>query len=713
MTSFDQDVHHRTSLRIREVVPDFIESDYPRFAEFVDAYYRFLEQYDSLPIKSEYTPQTGVISVQTGNSTVVGANTTFVASASQYQHLRVGSDTFEVRSVTNNTSLILYDIPTRTYYANTFSLETYKTTRQSAGALRQLPTLHDPDQTIADFVVYFRDTYLRDIPHGESEAAYLIPKILDFYQARGSEESFRFLFRILYGVEIDIYYPRDNVLRLSDGQYEKSSVIKVSANVAYANGSSASSKSLDLRQVVGLTSNARATVLRTQDGYDGPVRTTTLYVGDTITEKVEGAILLNSDVAAVDGRGIAIPSVGTPPEGVQDTIYLFRLVQEDATAGGFIAGETISTLPLDDPLALTTTILGSVRAFTITDGGSGYQIGDLVYPAPGYNGGYGAVGKVEAFSNTEISDIEIVDGGEGYYAGLTLTVDNSGTGGGSGLAAYVSNVSPGNILLSDTEALLLEETTDSRASLETIDYYLQGVGISELISSGVLLGDADWGSGNALSAFYGLSIGSRILDITTVFDVIPVYINGSRVPLGKISALTLTSTGSGYLLGTPTVTAIPTYTPTYANGASLPADSVPFSYAELSPVITVGRIGSVKLIDGGASYATTNTFTVTESLTTSANGTGAVLGMVIGASFDPEGRVIGTRGQLSSDQYLQSIDYYQPFAYVLTVEKNIATYQEAVQKLVHPAGGLLIPRQTITAEVETLVGIETVDVETV
>ena len=59
MVNFSEDIHHRTSLRIREIIPDFVENDYPKFIEFSDAYYKFLEQYDNLPIYTTFETQNG------------------------------------------------------------------------------------------------------------------------------------------------------------------------------------------------------------------------------------------------------------------------------------------------------------------------------------------------------------------------------------------------------------------------------------------------------------------------------------------------------------------------------------------------------------------------------------------------------------------------------------------------------------------------------
>lgn len=77
MAHFVDDIHHRTSLRVGEVVPQFIQEQYPQFFAFIQAYFQFLEQSDTNPIAPVYVPQTGVITILAGNSVVSGSNTTF------------------------------------------------------------------------------------------------------------------------------------------------------------------------------------------------------------------------------------------------------------------------------------------------------------------------------------------------------------------------------------------------------------------------------------------------------------------------------------------------------------------------------------------------------------------------------------------------------------------------------------------------------------
>jgi len=59
---------------------------------------------------------------------------------------------------------------------------------------------------------------------------FIIERIRQFYQSRGSKESFQFLFRILFNKDSDIFYPSTQILRASDGKWiqEKSVFVEIS-----------------------------------------------------------------------------------------------------------------------------------------------------------------------------------------------------------------------------------------------------------------------------------------------------------------------------------------------------------------------------------------------------------------------------------------------------------------------------------------------------
>lgn len=725
MTYTTDDVHHRTSLRLGQIIPNFIEGEYPQFVEFIKSYYTFLEQYDTLPIASVFAPCNGVVTVLSNNSTIVGTDTDFIATLSAYQRIRVGSDTFTVRSIANTTSIDIFQIPTRAYYANTFACETQKTTRQASGALRQLPQIVDIATTLSDFIPYFKETYLKNIPYGSITPQFLIPKILDFYQARGSEEGYKFLFRAFYNTEVELAYPFDRVFTTSDSTYVIPTVIRLSSNTIAGNATL-----FETRQVIGLSSNAIATVSTVSRGYVGASEITTLILSDVKAPTQRGDLLLDGGVHPTDA--LIATQYGVPPNGSASSIYDFNLVTEEATSGAFIAGEIVSTLPVEDPLAIRGQIVGSVSGFVINGGGVNYKLGDLVYAPPGFAGGYGAIGKVTKFTSTDVSGITIESGGDGYYANVILTIDNSGTG-GSGLAGRVSQVSAGNIILNDdplavnnadgdnlvfvagsssngidaapdNEELGLQSTwqISFTAERERVTYYELGISLQDILSINPVISSTDWSSGDSVSPLYNTNLTTPIYLVTSAVTTVPFYVNGkSNVEIGEITGVTITNYGSNYILASPMVSVPTPSVPTSDEAGLLPLSSPDYVFSQASLLATRanGQIGQIDVISSGAAYAnTTNSFFVNTSTSTTTTGSGANVSIVVQGMITMPGYFTDTKSQVSDNRYIQDESKYQPFAYELIAEKDLSEYEQTVKELVHPAGGLLLSVRTITTE---------------
>ena len=78
----------------------------------------------------------------------------------------------------------------------------------------------DIDKTIDEFIPQFKAKYIPDFyERHEGDARLLIKNIRKFLAARGSAESYEFLFRTLFDSYIDFYYPKVDILRCSDGKW--------------------------------------------------------------------------------------------------------------------------------------------------------------------------------------------------------------------------------------------------------------------------------------------------------------------------------------------------------------------------------------------------------------------------------------------------------------------------------------------------------------
>lgn len=237
---------------------------------------------------------------------------------------------------------------------------------------RQMFDMKDIDTSLDEFLVSFKETYLADFPFQfTTDTKFAIKNIVNYYRSKGSKESLSLLMKLLFNEDISIYYPGEDVLRLSDSSWYKPSYLEVtiaSRNKAFIN-----------KEITGLKSGAKA------------------FVESVVRKRVKGKVF--------------------------DVMYL------SSVRGTFLAGERIS----DDGTALNTPrVKGSMTSLDVVLGGRDNKVGDkfkVVTPE-----GYGGLVKVSGIINaTGRVDFKIVDGGWGftttdstdvYVSSAVLFVDN-------------------------------------------------------------------------------------------------------------------------------------------------------------------------------------------------------------------------------------------------------------------------------------------------
>ena len=231
-------------------------------------------------------------------------------------------------------------------------------TGKAGHAIRTLNDNQDIDRTVVEFVEYFRREFALSIPKSALADKRLIVKhIREFYRSRGSQKSFKFLFHILFGTEVDFYYPGEDILRTSDGRWIRETILTVEKQSGDIN-------LLDGRIVTGQTSGAIG------------------RIQNIVTILNLGIEVFKLTIESVTGQFI-------DKELVTDGFG--NLVRVKADIGGIVT-QTISDGGAfnrrDDSLELVGQTSGSIAqakvtkienstglTFTISKGGSGYRTG--------------------------------------------------------------------------------------------------------------------------------------------------------------------------------------------------------------------------------------------------------------------------------------------------------------------------------------------------
>jgi hypothetical protein len=96
---------------------------------------------------------------------------------------------------------------------------------------KSLPEYADVDTTRSDLIQYFKNKIIKNFPdETELSKEKIIKAAREFYQKKGTADSFKFLFKVIYGLDIDVYLPKDDILKVSDGKWKLPQAIRLSVS---------------------------------------------------------------------------------------------------------------------------------------------------------------------------------------------------------------------------------------------------------------------------------------------------------------------------------------------------------------------------------------------------------------------------------------------------------------------------------------------------
>lgn len=87
-------------------------------------------------------------------------------------------------------------------------------------AIQNLEGSRDINTTLDEYIDYFQDTLLPSVPHEVAADKKLLAKYVKYYNiTRGSLASYKLLFRTIYNEAVEVSYPAEQMLKVSDGDW--------------------------------------------------------------------------------------------------------------------------------------------------------------------------------------------------------------------------------------------------------------------------------------------------------------------------------------------------------------------------------------------------------------------------------------------------------------------------------------------------------------
>jgi len=285
-----------------------------------------------------------------------------------------------------------------------------------------LKTIGDIDTTLESFIKHFRNEVAVNFPNPVIDERFLLQHMKDHYLAKGSEASFKFLFRVLFNKDVTLEYPSRQMLRASDGRWNQDVSIFARVNAGNA---------------------------------------------DTIIGRVVDVVTPNRTIRLqIDRRQyveVEIDRIVLIADGIYE-FFIDRKFFGDISPGDRIRYED----------TFDATILSTTSKVTIQQKGKRFRLGDLYEIKNG--DGAGSILKVSGIDSVGgINSIEFVKYGINYATDFTATIlpqaGLSVTSAGS-TALTIGGASPSyNVALNETTNGFFEQGIINTTDYNTTDYW--------------------------------------------------------------------------------------------------------------------------------------------------------------------------------------------------------------------------------------------------
>ena len=661
---------------INQQVPEFVLSDHPKFLEFVKSYYRFMESAeitlenieltDGIQLETE-TAQTNSLILNASkldtDRTSLDAGDKILLEDSGFGKFQRGETV--TGQTSNATATVLSEdlINNRLFISaqdkfiqDEVIIGATSTARATISNYRPNPVnniqdllnFRDPDKAISNFLTKFRNEFLNTLPEildGSVDKRKLIKNIKSVYRAKGTARGHEVFFRFLFNLDAEIFYPREQMLRASDGQFDTKKVLR-----------------------------AIATVGDTSD-----------LIGRTITGQTSGATAIIENLFKFQ--------IGA------NTVSEFILNEESIT-GTFVTSEEIRGTETDESdTFIKATVTGIPDIVSITNDGGLLSPDDAITLT---GGGTGAIIQVDNVGSGGITELLIDDAGSGYAIGDDFTFTNTNTNGG-GAIAKVSVVNGGitpengttgatstdHIVLEDetvrgdvyTGNKIVQEAGSGNEDITDIRIINSGSGYKSLPTAVVSTGS---GGSGAKVIPYGAEIG-RLLN-TKKIETGAGFEASPSPTMSLPSTIIIKDKTSGNFTDGETITGF---------DSSSTAISATFVSFDSSNNLLV-----VKDATGEFLTDTTITGASSEITATVMKNDLATATITVGAVVDTAGTFLNEDGHLSeTTMKIQDSLYYQDFSYVIKVGRSINDWRDSFKKTMHTAGFYFTGQVDITSQV--------------
>lgn len=694
----NKEFNDKLSSVLKYQLPDFVQVDHPIYVEFITKYFEYLESAQLF-----ITGSNSYLTLETNS-------TSYVLDEENHKVILEDSETVFVKNelirglTSNATARVIfsdYDDSSKLQITSNQSFiigerivgETSDATAivtsylsNPIQTIQQFLSFTDVDNTLDSLVSKFRDLLLESFPNNLADGLSkqnLIKNVKDLYAVKGTAAAHQLFFKAVLNESSEIFYPKDRLIRASDGQWSSDTIIRVVEN--------------------------------------GKSNFTHLIGQKIYTLNIQGVIQSSAIVSNIIR--------------IREKNYIISelTVDEESIVGTFNPEDTVFAIDPTIDLEISATVKSIVKKINVIKGGFYYTEGDLINIQKIGNEASDAF--VADVGTGQIDEVLILDGGYGYSIGEDVVFDNLNTN-GTGAQGLISVVG-GSFLLEDATvtdtdsndySLLLDNDGDF-ILYENNDYIklelprnqnnllLSETSENIIIEPGTFANIADPTQWSYLEHPH--------------LDAMGYWSENIADEAGEITKIVLKNKGIGYKR-LPTVSVGTEEFPTNGIGARL----IPLSTKSpgighvrfiqinnfgleynVSPEITLQRNIVVKNVQGSflqgdilASHSgkvieynstqsilkldTDQDFSPGDKIVSETGSIAyvhfsdpATAQSIVGTIAQTPGKYISDRSKISNvSMRLQDSYYYQDYSYVVKVARSINEWRNAIRRSIHPAG---------------------------
>jgi len=365
------------SNRIKEQFPEYIRQDHPKFVNFIENYYKFLE---SAELKLLMHPDSA-------GTFIVGE--TVQGSVSKAEAIINSIDTINSRIfVSTQNAFVPEDIisgSTSSAYGNFVSY-----TPNPVQTIDQLLAYRNIDSSIDLFFDEFRKEFMSTIPKRLTDSLdrnNLIKNINSLYKSKGTTDGHKLFFKILFNELTDVYYPAKDILKPSHGDWVYDTIIRVYGQIpdpSILNGQRLYQKNNPLSSIINYAyvDVEFAHSIYNDEGIELNINKETIK-GEFISGEI-------AYIMGTDGITYYFELAELPTKIIISNPGQYYKQGEEVLLSGF-------QFP---PIAkILNTSIGSLLSIDVINGGDNYVIGDKLILTNTGSQGYGtkaAVGEIES-----------------------------------------------------------------------------------------------------------------------------------------------------------------------------------------------------------------------------------------------------------------------------------------------------------------------------